>query len=91
MRKILYVRDESGRRSAGHPALLVAGGMAVAGVSLIVGGLMARAIFERGSLGGTKGTFWRKVLFIKGGKGTAAPRVPSAEDVEMLRKKTGLK
>jgi hypothetical protein len=46
---------------------------------------------ERGSLGGTKGTFWRKVLFIKGGKGTAAPRVPSAEDVEMLRKKTGLK
>jgi hypothetical protein len=46
---------------------------------------------ERGSLGGEKGTFWRKVLFIKGGKGTVAPRVPSAKAVEMLREKTGLK
>jgi hypothetical protein len=45
---------------------------------------------DRGSLGGTKGTFWRKVLFLKGGKGTFAPRVPSQTEVEMLRKKTGL-
>ena len=51
MRKISSVRDESGRRPVGSTALLVAGSMAVAGASLIVGGLVARAIFERGSLG----------------------------------------
>ncbi|WP_421376442.1 hypothetical protein ACOCG7_00895 [Paraburkholderia sp. DD10] len=44
----------------------------------------------RGSLGGKNGTFWRKVLFYKSGRGTFAPRVPSEIEVEMLRKKTGL-
>ena len=44
------MRDESGRRPVSNTALLLAGSMAVAGVSLIVGGLMACAIFERGSL-----------------------------------------
>lgn len=44
------MRDESGLRSVGNTALLLAGSMAVAGASLIVGSLIARAIFERGSL-----------------------------------------
>ncbi|MFM0009190.1 hypothetical protein [Paraburkholderia sediminicola] len=43
----------------------------------------------RGSLGSKKGTFWRKVLFYKSGRGTFAPRVPSESEVEMLRKKQG--
>lgn len=45
------MRDPSGRRPTDHTVFLLAGSMAVTGSSLAVAGLVAGAIFKRGSLG----------------------------------------